>query len=135
MSRCRKPRTAPTCGAATTRWAPPRRCGRRRRGPRRRAEPRACPPAPAELISGRPDLNRGPHRPERCALPGCATPRIDPSIPQPSGAAPGALLRGAYLERTPEATDGMGARSECATAPAPEVADDDDDGLDCDIDP
>ena len=25
--------------------------------------------------SGRPDLNRGPHRPERCALPGCATPR------------------------------------------------------------
>jgi hypothetical protein len=28
--------------------------------------------------SGRPDLNRGPHRPERCALPGCATPRIRP---------------------------------------------------------
>src|SRR5262245_50039466 len=27
------------------------------------------------LQSGRPDLNRGPHRPERCALPGCATPR------------------------------------------------------------
>src|SRR5262249_33487609 len=27
------------------------------------------------LESGRPDLNRGPHRPERCALPGCATPR------------------------------------------------------------
>ena len=25
--------------------------------------------------SGRPDSNRGPHRPERCALPGCATPR------------------------------------------------------------
>ena len=25
--------------------------------------------------SGRPDLNRGPHRPERCALPDCATPR------------------------------------------------------------
>ena len=25
--------------------------------------------------SGRPDLNRRPHRPERCALPGCATPR------------------------------------------------------------
>ena len=31
---------------------------------------------PAQLSqSGRPDLNRGPHRPERCALPGCATPR------------------------------------------------------------
>ena len=28
--------------------------------------------------SGRPDLNRGPHRPERCALPGCATPRMGP---------------------------------------------------------
>ena len=27
------------------------------------------------LSSGRSDLNRGPHRPERCALPGCATPR------------------------------------------------------------
>ena len=30
---------------------------------------------PAGNQSGRPDLNRGPHRPERCALPGCATPR------------------------------------------------------------
>src|SRR5205807_7974329 len=29
-----------------------------------------------EELSGRPDLNRGPHRPERCALPGCATPRM-----------------------------------------------------------
>ena len=28
--------------------------------------------------SGRPDSNRGPHRPERCALPGCATPRVGP---------------------------------------------------------
>ena len=27
------------------------------------------------LTSGRPDLNRGPRRPERRALPGCATPR------------------------------------------------------------
>src|SRR5690348_10897787 len=27
------------------------------------------------LASGRPDLNRGPRRPERRALPGCATPR------------------------------------------------------------
>ena len=26
--------------------------------------------------SGRADSNRGPHRPERCALPGCATPRV-----------------------------------------------------------
>ena len=30
---------------------------------------------PLPRQSGRPDLNRGPHRPERCALPGCATPR------------------------------------------------------------
>src|ERR1700749_4936263 len=34
--------------------------------------------ATRELTSGRPDLNRGPHRPERCALPGCATPRRYP---------------------------------------------------------
>ena len=27
------------------------------------------------MLSGRRDLNSGPHRPERCALPGCATPR------------------------------------------------------------
>jgi hypothetical protein len=33
------------------------------------------PHAPLPRQSGRPDLNRGPHRPERCALPGCATPR------------------------------------------------------------
>ena len=30
-------------------------------------------------LSGRPDLNRGPLRPERSALPGCATPRYPPS--------------------------------------------------------
>ena len=28
-----------------------------------------------DKLSGCPDSNRGPHRPERCALPGCATPR------------------------------------------------------------
>jgi hypothetical protein len=39
-------------------------------------------PAKARFLSGRPDLNRGPHRPERCALPGCATPR---SIQYPTG--------------------------------------------------
>ena len=33
--------------------------------------------------SGRPDLNRGPHRPERCALPGCATPRGLPVLRTP----------------------------------------------------
>jgi hypothetical protein len=32
-------------------------------------------PSQTSNQSGRPDLNRGPHRPERCALPGCATPR------------------------------------------------------------
>ena len=29
-----------------------------------------------EEWSGRPDLNRGPHAPQACALPGCATPRL-----------------------------------------------------------
>src|SRR5665811_1671320 len=48
-------------------------------------EAELCPPTPLNaykkprisggFISGRPDSNRGPHRPERCALPGCATPR------------------------------------------------------------
>ena len=33
------------------------------------------PPEAGLSLSGRRDLNRGPHRPERCALPGCATPR------------------------------------------------------------
>src|SRR4051794_17056865 len=44
-------------------------------------------PAVAGLseLSGRPDLNRGPHRPERCALPGCATPRRAPSIDRAYG--------------------------------------------------
>ena len=32
------------------------------------------------FASGRPDLNRGPHRPERCALPSCATPRGGPRL-------------------------------------------------------
>src|SRR3954462_15174811 len=35
-------------------------------------------------LSGRPDLNRGPHRPERCALPGCATPRGRLSLAVPA---------------------------------------------------
>ena len=30
----------------------------------------------AALQSGRPDLNRRPHAPQACALPGCATPRV-----------------------------------------------------------
>ncbi len=33
------------------------------------------------LQSGRPDSNRGPRRPERRALPGCATPRRRPKYP------------------------------------------------------
>src|SRR5579862_5438485 len=37
----------------------------------------------AQGQSGRPDSNRGPHRPERCALPDCATPRRAESIPHP----------------------------------------------------
>ena len=61
-----------SCGPASTscrsgaldpeEWTPLRRSGSS--GSSRRPEK-----------SGRPDLNRGPHRPERCALPGCATPR------------------------------------------------------------
>ncbi len=46
--------------------------------------------------SGRPDLNRGPHRPERCALPGCATPRLrrlSQSLVEGGGAAAYAALR------------------------------------------
>src|SRR5262245_13314772 len=34
--------------------------------------------------SGRPDLNRGPHAPQACALPGCATPRRV-ETPRPGG--------------------------------------------------
>src|SRR5205823_8569766 len=63
--------------------------------PDRSADPRAAVPendeSPATMglseQSGRPDLNRGPHRPERCALPGCATPRRAPSI-DPRGQRP-----------------------------------------------
>jgi hypothetical protein len=36
---------------------------------------RVCWPSPNTNQSGRPDSNRGPRRPERRALPGCATPR------------------------------------------------------------
>jgi hypothetical protein len=32
------------------------------------------------VLSGRPDLNRGPLRPERSALPSCATPRYGDSV-------------------------------------------------------
>ena len=40
----------------------------------------------AFAISGRRDLNSGPHRPERCALPGCATPRLSgPVFHTPAG--------------------------------------------------
>ncbi len=50
--------------------------------------------APVRLcaaLSGRPDSNWGPHRPERCALPGCATPRrvreySTPLLPVPTRA-------------------------------------------------
>ncbi len=42
------------------------------------AHRRTKPLQTATNKSGRPDLNRGPHRPERCALPGCATPRMAP---------------------------------------------------------
>ena len=40
------------------------------------------------MQSGRPDSNRGPHRPERCALPGCATPRRRAEYPTATGPLP-----------------------------------------------
>src|SRR5450755_2099060 len=56
----------------------------------------------AFLISGRPDLNRGPHRPERCALPGCATPRRRAAVSHSGGvryrAEPMALLNAMLVE-------------------------------------
>ena len=45
------------------------------KGPQTSGCPPVRVPSRASDQSGRPDLNRGPHRPERCALPGCATPR------------------------------------------------------------
>ena len=63
-------------------------------------------------ISGRPDLNRGPHRPERCALPGCATPR-ERRLSQ-SGAW-GAARRGraaATLDAEAVPSDGDGAQAD-----------------------
>ena len=55
-------------------------CGRRpRRRPDRAAQTTkgrvGCAALLVLLVSGRPDSNRGPRRPERRALPGCATPR------------------------------------------------------------
>src|SRR3954463_9721024 len=45
-----------------------------------------APPPPA-TISGCPDLNWGPLRPERSALPGCATPRLVQRLSHRVGAA------------------------------------------------
>src|SRR4051794_37587802 len=43
--------------------------------------------APPATISGCPDLNWGPLRPERSALPGCATPRLVQRLSHRVGAA------------------------------------------------
>ena len=67
--------------------------------------------------SGRPDLNRGPHAPQACALPGCATPRP----PRPGISAAYILLNGITCLRaasrncaahhaSPAATCDLGAR-------------------------
>ena len=77
--------------------------GRPRRPGRRRARSSAVriarslinyrpplgPQATATAKSGRLDLNQRPHRPERCALPGCATPRGDSFCQEPGSAADG----------------------------------------------
>src|ERR1700729_3806763 len=55
---------------------------------------RKPPPERGFRVSGRPDLNRGPHRPERCALPGCATPRIEPVSHSEAGSGIRAPSRG-----------------------------------------
>jgi hypothetical protein len=53
-------------------------------------KPRIC----GAFLSGRPDSNRGPRRPERRALPGCATPRR--SLKYPTSAAAGFASRGKH---------------------------------------
>ena len=54
---------------------------------------------------GRADLNRGPHRPERCALPGCATPRCGPIIPE-IGRSPARSRRAAGPRSAPRLATG-----------------------------
>src|SRR4051794_10104142 len=60
--------------------------------------------AETEAKSGRPDLNRGPHRPERCALPGCATPRGTPVSHRPRG---GSGRQGRSFCASTRGTDGV----------------------------
>ena len=65
-------------------------------GPMRPAGGSESPPTLDFLTSGRPDSNRGPHRPKRCALPGCATPRGSRRVYRPGGSFPdrrGAVVR------------------------------------------
>ncbi len=54
-------------------------------------------PLAASQLSGRRDSNSGPHRPERCALPGCATPRGTPDYR--TGGGPGRPLPRAAASR------------------------------------
>ena len=70
---CASPFRTPRAASGQARSA--RQSGRRRRDRRLPGGPEVPRPAAGLSKSGRPDLNRGPHRPERCALPGCATPR------------------------------------------------------------
>ena len=51
-----------------------RKAARATSNPRPRRSVEGAPWRP--LQSGRPDLNRRPHAPQACALPGCATPRV-----------------------------------------------------------
>ncbi len=53
-------------------------------GPSPTKKPRIC----GAFLSGRPDSNRGPRRPERRALPGCATPRRRLQYPTQPAEAP-----------------------------------------------
>jgi hypothetical protein len=58
------------------------------RGPNNALRSTKNPAFAGIFISGRPDSNWGPHRPERCALPGCATPRRMLEYPTPASSAP-----------------------------------------------
>src|ERR1044072_9167680 len=82
-----QPRSTRSSRTSTARRTP---CGicRRSAGPLNDKSPAM---RRAFAISGRRDLNSGPHRPERCALPGCATPRLsDPVFHTPAAIVGGA---------------------------------------------
>ena len=63
------------------------------------------------LVSGRRDSNSGPHRPERCALPGCATPRDSAGLSHRCVRRPAGITHGAVLTGDTRATGAAIARA------------------------